>query len=208
MTDRRQHRRFALEQPLTGELQIAVDVTLEQFSEDGATLLTRTPGLTREPVSLRFMTVGGRVHSAMVRPFKSRPVTIDATLWHRIQAERLDDDNDGGGSQFLPGVVPLHPDDILTCVLMRRAPAYVLQISANGCLLETSRSLDDVRFAHLDLLVHPDERYSAILRICRPGSRVPGSSLARVAAEFVPPYEDSSRPIQQFVAQVEGATKR
>ena len=205
MTDRRQHRRFALDHPLRGELQIAVDVTLEQFSEDGATLLTRTPGLTREPVSLRFMTAGGRVHSAMVRPFKSRPVTIDAALWHRIQAERLDD----GGGPRQPDVVPLRPDTILTCVLMRRVPAYVLQISANGCLLETSRSLDHVRFAHLDLLVHPDERYSAMLRICRPGSRTPGSSLARVGAEFVPPYEGASRPIQQFVAQfVEGAAKR
>ena len=205
MTDRRQHRRFTLDQPLTGEVQISLDVKLERLGEFGATLMTRTPGQARDPVSLRVMMVGGQVRDMMLRAVESAPVTIDGVIWRRLHCERVE--GEGGGADAT-SIIPPRLADVLTCVIVRTVPAHVVQVSANGCLLETPRSFDHVRFARLDVQAHAGERYGAMLRVCRPGARVPGSGSSRIAAEYVPLYESTSLSIQQFVAQYEAAGAR
>jgi hypothetical protein len=87
--DRRRTRRYVLETPLRGNIMPMHDVTVEQFSEDRAILISTSGHMPDEKMIIHMTTPQGlQSHPATV--VSSSPVSYGGSLCFRIDL-RMDD---------------------------------------------------------------------------------------------------------------------
>jgi hypothetical protein len=90
MTDRRRRPRYVLKKPLHGDAMPLHDVTVEQFADGRAVIITSSTHSPDEEVVIHLHTPAG-LHSRPATVVASVPVTVAGALCYRVELKVRDD---------------------------------------------------------------------------------------------------------------------
>ncbi len=167
MLNRRKNPRALLPEALEGTLRLMEDVIVESYASSEITVVSGVPA--RSDQSLAITSVGVAPPAPLeVRVTESTPAIVDGVLKHRLRLRVVDRDRGDRGP---------------TGALAREVPIRLLEMSAGGCLLETSVPISQGTSGQLEVQIDGDIRSDA-LRVCRCTLVRGAGSVFRVGAEF------------------------
>jgi hypothetical protein len=176
------------------------DVYIEREESGEITIVTDVPPVRGEELLLELPGLRGRRSVMRVRAMQSSLVPFGDALRSRVTLQlavpRVSADpearSSAGNGQHVRKVG----------ILVRRLLVQVVDVSSNGCLIETSEGLEAGTVGMLQLVVD-DGSHGEALRICR-AVRITGSDVQwRAGAEFLPLKAPTPTSVRNMVARLE-----
>ena len=201
MAERRQTARFALAVPMDAHIGVLQDVLIEHAGEDEIFVISPTPGVRGEELTLRIGPSDSVQMTMTVRTLQSEPILSDTRLRYRVRlaisgAIALSNGIDVPANSWRPG-------DKTTGVFVRRYPVRVLNVSRGGCLLDIGVRLPVGAVGTL----HCGDRQSQTepVRVSYQQERRGGAQRYAVGAEFLSLTAPSSRSLRSMAVRMEAA---
>jgi hypothetical protein len=176
------------------------DVYIEREEGSEITIITDVPPVRGEDLLLELSGLRGRRSVLRVRAMQSSLVlfgdNVRARVTLRLAVPRVSADPDvespTGNDQPIRKVG----------ILVRRILVQVIDVSANGCLIETAEGLEEGTVGMLQLVVD-DGSHGEALRICRAVRITGGDVQWRAGAEFLPLKAPTPTSVRNMVARLE-----
>lgn len=141
VVERRRRPRLALHRPVAGEISVMQDVVIEAVSDTDVSVIAALPVARGEQMLLHVDGVDGDGATLVVEGLERRPIVADGQFRHRLRLPIVRAERAGIGMNE-----PAVPAETRTAprvgALVRRLPIRVVNISAAGCLLESTLPVD------------------------------------------------------------------